>query len=155
MLKCGRLGVKEGINAVMNSASKEIDTVGMVTPDLSEIYNDSLKSEENSSSPMPNLTPPICTDTFTSKNASNSTIESGCESDVCLDDYHKEILSILEDLQCPRNPVKSQSQISIPSVRTKEYRLSDSFVSDMVFHLSGKVLTDTETKVLEKGLDFA
>ena len=54
MLKCGRLDfkkkklfvVKEGINAVINSASKEIDTMGMVTRDLSEIYNDSLKSEE-------------------------------------------------------------------------------------------------------------
>ena len=49
MLKCGRLGfkkkklfvVKEGINTVINSASKEIDTMGMVTRDLSEIYNDS------------------------------------------------------------------------------------------------------------------
>ena len=90
----------------MNSATKEIDTVGKVTPDLSEIYNDLLKSEQNSSSPMLNLPPPICTDTSTSKNASNSTIESGCESDVCLDDYDKEILSILEDLQCPRNPVE-------------------------------------------------
>ena len=127
MLKCGRLGfkkkklfvVKEGINTVINSASKEIDTMGMVTRDLSEIYNDSWKSEENSSSPIPNLTPPTCTDTFTSKNASNSTNESGCESDVCFDDYDKEILSIPEDPQCPRNPVKSQPQISIPSVRTE------------------------------------
>ena len=66
----------------MNSATKEIDTVGKVTPDLSEIHNDFLKSEQNSSSPMLNLPTPICTDTFTSKNA----IERGCESDVCLDD---------------------------------------------------------------------
>ena len=97
---------KEGINAVINSATKEIDTMGKATPDLSEIYNDYLKIEQNSSSLMLNLPPAICTDTSTSKNASNSTIESGCESDVCLDDYDKEILSILEDLQCPRNPVK-------------------------------------------------
>ena len=107
MLQCFRLVVKrdffvkEGINAVINSATKEIDTVGEVTPDLSEIYNDLLKSEKNRSSPMPNLPPPNCTDTSASENASNSTIESGCESDVCLDDYDKEILSILEDLQCP------------------------------------------------------
>ena len=112
--KEGTFVVKEGINAVMNSATKEIDTVGKVTLDLSEIYNDLLKSEQNSSSPMLNLPPPICTDTSTSKNASNSTIESGCESD----NYDKEILSILEDLQCLRNPVKSQSQISVRSVRT-------------------------------------
>ena len=74
----------------MSSATKEIDTVGKVTPDLSEIYNDLLKIEQKSSSPMPNLPPPICTDTFTSKNVSNSTIESGCESDICLGDYDKE-----------------------------------------------------------------
>ena len=89
-IECEKEGifvVKEGINAVINSVTKEIDTVGKVTPDLSEVYNDLLKSEQSSSSPMPNLPPPICTGASTSKNASNSTIESGCESDVCLDDY--------------------------------------------------------------------
>ena len=64
--KDGTFVVKEGINAVMNSATKEIDTVGKVTPDLLEIYNDLLKSEQNSSSPIPHLPPPICTDTSTS-----------------------------------------------------------------------------------------
>ena len=53
--KEGTFAFKEGINAVMNSATKEIDTVGKVTPDLSEIYNDLFKSEQNSSSPIPNL----------------------------------------------------------------------------------------------------
>ena len=114
--KEGTFAVKDGINAVMNNGTKEIDTMGKVTPDLSEIYNDLLKSELNSPSPMSNLPPPISKDISASKNTSNSTIESGCESDVCLDDYDKEILSILEDLQCPRKSVKSQSQISIPSV---------------------------------------
>ena len=104
---------------------------------------------------MPNLPPPIFTDTSTFKNASNGTIESGCESDFCLDDYDEEILSIFEDLQFQRNPVQSQSQISVPSVRTRQCRLSGSFVSDRVFNISLKVLTDTEIKVLEKGLDFA
>ena len=104
---------------------------------------------------MLNLPPLICTDTYTYKYASNSTIESGCESDVCLDNYDKEILSILEDLQCPRKPVKGQSQISVPSVRTEQYRLSGSFVSDTVFNLSRKIFTDTEIKVLKTGLDFA
>ena len=104
----------------MNSATKEIVTVGKATPDISEIYNDLLKSEQYNSSPMPNLPPPVCTDTSTSKNASDSTIESGFESDVCLDYYDKEIQSILEDLQCPRKPVKDQSKIIVPSVRTEK-----------------------------------
>ena len=34
------------------------------------------------------------------------------------------------------------------------YRLTGNFVSDIVFNLSDKVLSDTEIKVLEKGLDF-
>ena len=53
--KEGTFVFQEGINAVMNSATKEIDTVGKVTLDLSEIYNDLFKSEQNSSSPIPNL----------------------------------------------------------------------------------------------------
>ena len=59
--------VKQDINAVMKSATKEIHTVGNVTPGLSEIYNDLLKSEQNSPSPMLNLPQPTCTDTSTSK----------------------------------------------------------------------------------------
>ena len=70
--------VKEGINGVMNSVSKEIDTVAKVTLDLSEIYNDLLKSDQNGSSLMLNIPPLICKDTSTSKNTSNGTIKSGC-----------------------------------------------------------------------------
>ena len=51
----------------MNSAIKGIYTVGKVTLDLSENYNDLLKSEQNNSLPMLNLPPPICTDTSTLK----------------------------------------------------------------------------------------
>ena len=78
-----------GINSLMNSATIEIDTVGKITPELSERYNDLLKSAQTSSSPMLNLPPPIFTDTCRSKNASNSTIESSCEADVSLADCEK------------------------------------------------------------------
>ena len=71
----------------------------------------------------------------------------------CLDEYNKEILSILEDLQCPPNSVEGQSEISALSVQTEQCRLSGSFVSDAAFNLSRKVLTDTEVKLL--GVDFA
>ena len=53
------------------------------------------------------------------------------------------------------NPIKSQSQINVPSVQTEQCSLPGSFVSDTVFNLSRKVLTNTEIKVLEKGFDFA
>ena len=38
---------------------------------------------------------------------------------------------------------------------TSEGRLEGYFCSDTVFNLSRKVLTDTEIRILEKGLDFA
>ena len=38
---------------------------------------------------------------------------------------------------------------------TTDNRLSGYFCSETVFNLSNWVLTDTKTKVLEKGLDFA
>ena len=37
---------------------------------------------------------------------------------------------------------------------TTEGRVSGSFCSDTVFKLSHRVLTETEIKVLEKGLDY-
>ena len=86
----------QDINALINSETKEIYTVVKVRPGLSEICNDLLKSEQNSSLPMLNLPPPLCTETSTYKNASNIIIGSGCESDICLDEYNKEILSIFE-----------------------------------------------------------
>ena len=91
--KEGTFVFKQDINAVMNRACKEIYTVGKVTADILEIYNDLLKSEQNSFLAMPNLPPLICVDTLTFKNVSNIIIESGCESDVGLDEHNKEILT--------------------------------------------------------------
>ena len=41
------------------------------------------------------------------------------------------------------------------NVTTTDNRLSGCFCSETVFNLSNRVLTDTEIKLLEKGLDFA
>ena len=41
------------------------------------------------------------------------------------------------------------------NVTTTDNRLSGYFCSETIFNLSNRVLTDTEIKVLEKGLDFA
>ena len=107
--------------------NKEIYTDSKITPNFSEIFNDLLKSEQNSSLPMLNLPPPLCTDTFTCQNPSNIIIGSGYESDVGLDGYDKEILGILEDAQCSLNAVKSQSQISAPAVCTEQCSLFGSY----------------------------
>ena len=41
------------------------------------------------------------------------------------------------------------------NVATTGNRLSGCFCSETIFNLSNRVLTDTEIRVLEKGLDFA
>ena len=64
-----------------------------------------------------------------------------------LDTHDEEIFNILEELQCSANQ-------RIVEECTEQYRLTGNFVSDTVFNLSNKVLSDTEIRVLEKGLDF-
>ena len=62
-----------------------------------------------------------------------------------------ELLEILEELQNSNEIISSDSSYDvIPNKRLKGY-----FCSDTVFNLCGRVLSDSEIKVLEKGLDFA
>ena len=65
-----------------------------------------------------------------------------------MDTHEEEILNILEELQC-------SSDQRIVKECTRQYRLPGNFVSDTVFNLSNKVLSDTEIRVFETGLDFA
>ena len=62
-----------------------------------------------------------------------------------------ELLEILEDLQNSNEIISSDSSCDvIPDKRLKGY-----FRSDTVFNLSSMVLSESEIKFLEKGLDFA
>ena len=65
-----------------------------------------------------------------------------------LDTDNEEILNILEELQCPADQ-------RIVEECTEQCRLTGKFVSDTVFNISNKILSDTEIRILEKGLDFA
>ena len=56
------------------------------------------------------------------------------------------ILNILEELQGSAN-----QRVEC----TEKCRLTGNSVSDTLFSLSNKVLSDTEIRLLEKGLDFA
>ena len=51
-------------------------------------------------------------------------------------------------MQCSANQ-------SIVEEGNEQCRVAGNFVSDTVFNLSNKVLSDTEIRVFEKGLDFA
>ena len=93
------------------------------------------------------MAPPVLnTDKSTSHDASNNSIRSTCASADMSLDTQNEILNILEGLQGSAN-----QRVEC----TEQCRLAGNFVSDTVFNLSNKVLSDTEIRVLEKGLDFA
>ena len=134
--------------------------------------------EDCSKSMVDKTSPPrICTNTAQTKNDFSSTLIE--ENTFCTHD--KDLLSILEELQgasisedidqLARHPSACSSQnISISHEHlmssnhsfsnskigvTNESRLVGYFCSGTVFNLSKKILTDTEIRVLAKGLDFA
>ena len=62
-----------------------------------------------------------------------------------------ELLEILEEFQNSNEIISSGSSCDvIPDKRLKGY-----FCSETVFNLGGRVLFESEIRVLEKGLDFA
>ena len=66
----------------------------------------------------------------------------------------KEFFSVLEDLMDLNDSLYLQNK-NISAKVSSEGRISGYFCSDTVFNLSHRVLTETEIKVLEKGLDYA
>ena len=134
-------GIRENfscINEVMHCNEENSGEIGKPKPSFSEIYKDLLFSEQINSSGIFSTHPVLNTDTSTSHNASNSV-----SADLSLDKHDEEILNILEELQCSAEEC------------TEQCRLTGKFVSDTVFNLSSKVFSDTEIRLLEKGLDLA
>ena len=62
-----------------------------------------------------------------------------------------ELLEILEEFQNSNETISSGSSCDV----IPDKRLNGYFCSDTVFNLSGRFLSESEIKVLEKGLDFA
>ena len=144
---------------------------------LQEIYSQLLKGDRSKSMADKTSPPRICTNTAQTKNNSSSTL---IEKKI-FSTQDKELLSILEELQgasisedidqlarhpsaCSpqdifinhQHPESSNHCFSNYKIGvTNEGRLVKYFCSDNVFNLSKQVLTDTEIRVLEKGLDFA
>ena len=103
-------------------------------------------SGENSSK-ISNNPPVVCTNTsVVQKHDDNTSSEIRLSS---IEDM--ELLEILEEFQNSNEIISSGSSCDvIPDKRLKGY-----FCSDTVFNLSGRVLFESEIRVLEKGLDFA
>ena len=114
--------------------------------DFEAIKRDLLSGEN--SSKISNNPPVVCTNTsVVQKNYdvnTSSNIRLSSTQDM-------ELLQISEELQNSNEIISSDSSSDvIPDKRLKGY-----FCSDTVFNLSGRVLSESEIKVLEKGLDFA
>ena len=67
----------------------------------------------------------------------------------------KEFLSVLEDLVGINDPLSSQNKIIKVAISEGEGRISGYFCSDTVLNSCHRILTETEIKVLKKGLDYA
>ena len=68
---------------------------------FSDIYKELLHDEPSNSSQIPNSPPKVCADTSSSHNATCSNVRSSNVSqDFCFNTQDKEILDILEELQC-------------------------------------------------------
>ena len=140
-------GIRENVacvNTVMNCNKKNSSEFGKLKPKFSKIYRDLLFSGEINSSGMFSAPPVRNTDT----SASNSSRKGTCASaDLSLYTHDEAILNILEELHCSANQKIAQKF-------TEQCRLAGYFVSDTVFNLINKVLSDAEIRVPEKGLDF-
>ena len=84
----------------------------------------------------------------------NSNEAKSINTSVFIDSQDQNILTILEELQCTGED-GSTLHNNISSNCVYELKIEGHFCSDAVFNLSRKILTETEIKVLEKGLNFA
>ena len=128
----------------------EISRQNNVGINLSFIWSELLQDNKHLNSKLTTSSPMLTMDSSSAMNHSN--FQASDVRDETFNAQDKEFLSVLEDLVGIYDPLYSQNKyIKVAS----EVRISGYFCSDTVFNLSHRVLTETETKVLEKGLDYA
>ena len=131
---------QQHVNVLQNGNFKNVN--------FSDIYQDLLRDEESNSSGI--VSPlKICFNTSSSCNDSNQ--DESIESSAVLDAQDQDILKILEELQSTGEEVTTLHN-NISSNCVYEHRIEGHFCSEAVFNLSRGILTETEIKVLEKGL---
>ena len=104
-----------------------------------------LETEQTDFSKIKTTPPTLCTNSSECQNSSCSLVESNETEFFSTQD--RELASILEDLENIDNNREANA--------TEKTRLSGYFCSETIFNLSQKVLTNSEIKVLEEGLDYA
>ena len=136
------VGSKDSNIRVIDKTSSQ---VGKSFVDFEATKRDLLSGEN--SSKTSNNPPVVCTN----KSVVQKNYDVNTSSDIRLSSTQDmESSEILEELQNSNEIISSDSSCDvIPDKRLKGY-----FCSDTVFNLSGRVLSESEIKVLEKGLDF-
>ena len=115
---------------------------------FSSIMSNLFEEEQRNSYKISATPPEGSTDTSLSSNWPQSVCPE-ISKDV-LYSQDQELLSILEELQISSHNLPLERSVTISTTRITGY-----ICFDTVFNLCNRVLTDTEIKVLEKGLDFA
>ena len=118
---------------------------------LSSIWFELLQDDKDFNSKV-TTSPPMST--MDSSNSMNhSDFHTSEVQDKVFNAQDRGFLSVLEDLMNLDNPLHLQNK-NINAKVTSESRIFGYFCSDTAFNLSHRVLTETEIKVLEKGLDY-
>ena len=130
-----------------SEANAEVTKTGRTEKEFnfSELYLNLLETERTNSSKMETTPPTLSTNSSECQNSSCSLVESNETEIFSIQD--RELASILEDLEKIDNNRVANA--------TEKNRLSGYFCSDTIFNLTRNVLTDSEIKVLEKGLEYA
>ena len=146
--KIGKSALGKKDDKVVRNESIDLESIYARLAEASSFYED------------PPSPPNLCTDTSVVQNSSSSVNMS-----VGLDEDDNEVLKILNEFlntsdEASVSPNVHRNRLDTfihqkKNVTTTDNRLSGYFCSETIFNLSNRVLTDTEIKVLEKGLDFA
>ena len=118
---------------------------------LSFIWSQLLQDDKDLNSKLTTSPPMLTMDSSSAMN--HSDFHASEVKDEIFNTQDREFLSVLENLMDIDDPLHPQNK-NINFKVTTEGRISGYFCSDTVFNLSHRVLTETEIKVLEKGLDY-
>ena len=130
---------------------EEVSKQNGVDINLSPIWFQLLEDDKDINSKLTTSPPMLTMDSSSAMN--NSDFHASDVKDEIFNTQDREFLSVLENLMGIDDPLHSQNK-NINVKVTTEGRISGYFCSDTVFNLSHRVLTETEIKVLEKGLDY-
>ena len=139
------VSISVNLKNINNSkANAEVTKTGRIEKEVnfSELYLNILETEQTNSSKMEIAPPKFCTDSSEYQNSSSLLV--GSNETELFSTQGRELVSILVDLG---NTANNSEANAIGKTRFSGY-----FCSDTISNLSGKVLTDNEIKVLEKGI---